>query len=109
MESTKEFAVRYLNSIRGDLNPEDHVASFIAVRAAAPDLVDEVVKLRKWQQEVLPWLGGSIILWDIETKLRSDYKYTDLPEPVIDYIEKLRDQIAEWKAEYHLPEEEVKK
>ena len=25
--------------------------------AAAPDLVDEVILLRKWQQEALPWLA----------------------------------------------------
>lgn len=46
----------------------------------------------------------SLILWDIETKLRNDYKWGELPEPVIEYIEKLRDQIASWKSEYHLPE-----
>lgn len=47
----------------------------------------------------------SLILWDIETKLRNDYKWGDFPTmTVIEYIEKLRDQIAEWKSEYHLPE-----
>ena len=47
----------------------------------------------------------SLILWDIETKLRSDYKWGDFPNmTVIEYIEKLRDQIASWKSEYHLPE-----
>ena len=47
----------------------------------------------------------SLILWDIETKLRNDYKWGDFPNmTVIDYIEKLRDQIASWKSEYHLPE-----
>lgn len=25
--------------------------------AAAPDLADEVIRLRKWQQETLPWLN----------------------------------------------------
>lgn len=28
-----------------------------ALIAAAPDLVDEVVKLRKWQREAMPWLS----------------------------------------------------
>jgi hypothetical protein len=47
----------------------------------------------------------SLILWDIETKLRNDYKWGDFPNmTVIDYIEKLREQIASWKSEYHLPE-----
>lgn len=47
----------------------------------------------------------SLILWDIEQKLRSDYKWGDFPNmTVADYIEKLRDQITSWKSEYHLPE-----
>lgn len=46
----------------------------------------------------------SLILWDIETKLRSDYKWESLPEGAYQYVEKLRDQIASWKSEYHLPE-----
>ena len=38
--------------------------------AAAPDLVDEVIRLRKWQQEAVRWLGEAriplleqIVLW----------------------------------------------
>ena len=47
----------------------------------------------------------SLILWDIETKLRNDYKWGDFPTmTVIEYVEKLREQIASWKSEYHLPE-----
>lgn len=47
----------------------------------------------------------ALILWDIEQKLRSDYKWGDFPNmTVADYIEKLRDQITSWKSEYHLPE-----
>lgn len=47
----------------------------------------------------------SLILWDIETKLRDDYKAEIFPTmTVIEYVEKLREQIASWKSEYHLPE-----
>lgn len=45
----------------------------------------------------------SVVLWDIKQKLRSDYKYTELPEPVMEYIEKLRDFIGDLCNESHLP------
>ena len=47
--------VRRIAEVYGHLStPSD--ASLIA---AAPDLVDEVIRLRKWQQEALPYLKGS--------------------------------------------------
>lgn len=46
----------------------------------------------------------ALILWEIEQKLRSDYKYTELPPDVFRYVERLRDEISSWKIKYHLPE-----
>ena len=49
-------------------------------------------------------LNYSVALYDIENRLRADYKYNDkLPEGTLEYIEKLRDFISELKADYHLP------
>ena len=42
--------------------------------AAAPDLVDEVIRLREWQQEALKWLE------------REAKEYTILPPPELDRL-----------------------
>lgn len=44
-------------------------------------------------------------LYDIENRLRADYKYGDESKVPLDYIEKLRDFIGELKVQYHLPED----
>ena len=48
--------------------------------------------------------GYMMILYEIEQKLRANWKYNDIPEAVYEYVEKLREQIASWKSKYHLPE-----
>lgn len=48
-------------SVSGISWPAEPAEANTILIAAAPDLVDEVIRLRKWQQEALPWLEEGLV------------------------------------------------
>lgn len=50
-------------------------------------------------------IGYKLAIYDLRQHLRADYKWKNLPDEVMKYIEEIRDYLGELQTLYHLPED----